>query len=632
MRNFKKFALFWTVLFSVFVFSACGAKKSDNLSVENVFPKEASLVWTLDYSDKEQVENFDALFAQFPDVGLGLQFTQAFNLVSKQEGFSWEEDVAPIFDGEWKVAFSATFPEGFGSEDNLEESGPEDMNIYFAGKFEDGDTVRDFISKMIDKKIDSWAGVEHEKKDGVDYWIKDGADFYLVGYGDLFFITLSRKNADDALARLEDGDGFNENQKYLLKTNSLARKNFGYLFVSEKVFVDIYGDIVEELSGDRSLSDSVKGIGDFFTFWTAEKGGLRLVSSVDLYDEAVIKNLVPDPDYKLSLINQINGDGVFLYSESSGIGRTLNNFVEGFEVGLNKSFEESVESSSSDGIDFSVDPKSLQTDLLSPAGEPVSNVSPDDYMESTLRAYIESIVAQIKEFFVKINVLLKSPVAFVMSDTGGYLPTVSLYFQVKEGDKENAKKLVSELDAYVDEIIKAMDEKITAVDDGGKAGLIKKDIEVVNGGGLHKLYFDFEALADADKAAFKELFGSLDGLKLEVYYGLTGDNVFVVALYPDFPVNFGKNVLAENKDYLAALEKLNGVYGFDVFYFRMKPLVDFIDRLVDLLAWVGELPEFEKSFYDSSGRPFLTTIRYFIGSKVFKNNNLSQTMFVGIGK
>lgn len=642
MKNLNKAGLLITFLFCVLVFSACGAKKSTDVSVEDVFPKDTSMVLALDYSSQDQAKEFDALLAKFPDVGLGKLFLQGFNMAATKDGFSWENDIAPMFEGEWKAAFSMIIPENVKLSEDFKSLDPQDLNIYFAGKFENSDAVRDFIERMIGEKIDTWAGVKHEEKDGVDYWTKDGASFYLVGYGDLFFITVSQKNVDEAISRIENGGGFNENQEYLLKTNSLAKNNLGYIYVNGKTFTDYYGEKFSKVFSGTPLNDQLKSMGDVFLFWTAEKDGIRLVSSTDLNSDAKIEDFITDPNYKLSLINKVNGEGVFLYAENSGFGKNLEYFIDGFEAGFNQSLEETVESSSGENVDFSIDPKSLQTAILSEVSEPLGSqpfgvVDEPEVVNaiessSSMRAVVNGIVAKIKEFLVKIDVLLKSPVAFVMSDAGGYIPTASLYFQLTENDKEKAKELLISLDTYVDEIIEAMNQDLASLDSVENSGLIKKEIEAVDGGGLHKLYFDWNALPDVDKADFEKAFGTLDSLKLEVYYGLTGDNVFVIAFYPDFPKSFGKNVLAENKDYLAAVKKLRETYGSNVSYFRMKPLLDIIDRFVVLAGERGELSELEMSLYETKFKAFLSPLNFFISSAVFENNSVNETMFVGIGE
>ncbi|MEK7085565.1 MAG: hypothetical protein AAB953_00940, partial [Patescibacteria group bacterium] len=427
--------------------------------------------------------------------------------------------------------------------------------------------------------------------DGIDYWRNEKENFYAAFYGDLFFMTTSKERRDAAIKRIESGEGFNKNEKFALKANNLASKNLGYVFVDAKFFSDFYGKLFEAI--DKSLVEQIAGMGDVFAFWSAEADGFRIASSTAFDQESeVAKKMLPDEDYKVGLIDKINGDGVFLYFENAGSGGQADYLIKMLESDIAKGYA---------GDDSKVD-------------------------------YSGGMFKKFTSFLQKIKVLLDSPVAFVMSDSGAMLPTISLYFQLEEKNTGEAKNLITDLDEYVDKLIVEADKMEKEA--GGNPGVLKKSIEVTGGGGLRKLYVDWTAFSESEKSLFS---GQVPGFdftttKVELYYGLTGDNVFVLAFHPDFPDFYGKNPLSQNKDYQEAIAKLGDIYGFSVSYIRIDVALKFAERLLNFYVAGGLAPEEMMTSYDLYGRRFVGTIKYMVGSSIFKDGVVDQSFFARIEK
>ncbi len=211
--------------------------------------------------------------------------------------------------------------------------------------------------------------------------------------------------------------------------------------------------------------------------------------------------------------------------------------------------------------------------------------------------------------------ILQSQFAFAVGDSGEKYPTISLYLDVNEKYAGAAKKMIGALDAYVDAVIKEFEGMINV------KGAVRKDINVVKGGGLNKLYIDFSAVPDELLANFNLIPGlDLKKMKIEIYYGLTGDNVLTVALYPEFNKVYGENIIGNDKDVLSSFEK-NEKNSFDVVFFSPEKLINFVDTNYYKVAKdYGILTsEYEKNY--ALLKQTMQVLKYFVYSSSMPAND-----------
>lgn len=601
MNIFRKFGAVAFFLIAIFAFAACKADISENISIETVFPENSSGVFVLDHSDGDQIEKLEDLKSQFPEIDAWEKVIGFVDEEFSDKDISYEKDLKPIFEDEWQFGFSVTVPENFGE---VEEGEPAvDLGLLFAGKFSEADEVQELMETLMKRKVYIY------KEDGdFQYWTKEDDKFYMARYGELIFVTNTEENRAAAVARITAGSG-----GFVPDKTKIAEAGLGYMFVSGKVLFEAYdkffGELYSYVGVDEELKNQFSALGDIYGTFAADKDGISIDSSVDVDEEAGdISGIVRNTDYRINFPEKVNGKGVFFYSEQSSLALYLKSFVNSFMSGFN---------AAKDPLIFAEGEGAIET------------VSRDYYAE--FLASLEGLTGASGE---ELEGLFEAPVAVALSDSGGFIPTFSFYFQFDPEQAEIAKKLTQALDIYMDKVIAEFDALM--VDAGVATGALKKDLELVNGGGLHRLYLDWNALPEETLAQANLIPGlNLTEQKIEVYYGVTGDDVFVLSLYPDFPESYGVDVLAYDANFKEAFEKVDGQHSaYQLDYFATAPLFDIADRYLEALKASGFLPLSGEDLanYELYGKQLVGTFRYFVDSARYENGVLGSKGYVRIKK
>ncbi|MDA1060602.1 MAG: hypothetical protein O3B47_02310 [bacterium] len=588
MNNSGKFVL--PLLVISLGLSACSSGPSvlKDIELENVLPEDSAMVFVIDYSNEEQMDLFKDIKDRFPETEFSKMISDFTDSELGSDDINYEKDIQPIFDGSWKFGLSTSFPEDF-NFDNPDEIDESEIEFVIAMDFEEADAFENFINVV----GESSGNLDFTEDGEIKYWTNEDDEVYLVRYGDIFFLTNQLEYREAALSRIEDGNGFDSTKVFESETEN----NLGYMYVDGAMF----GDLLVDLYSSMGMENMVKyfaGLGDVSMVWFADEDGIMISSSSIISGEDLLSINGIDPSYELTLVDDVNGEGLISYSEQGLLGPSLKAFVDGFAAGYNAVNDDLTNIN----------------DLIGQGG---------DYYEGIL----EEIAALGEVTTEEVEAVLNSPFAFAMSDVGALYPTFSLYLKVDEENAENAKKMVSALNEYVDTILLEFDALMLSI--GENEGILKKDIEVVNGGGLHKIYLDWDA--SSNLSLNLGLTGMTpDEANVELYYGLTGNNVFVVALYPDFASDFGKNVVSETENYKEGVEKLGDSFGHNVSYFSPGPLVDIASRYLDIAVQFAPNPEEIKANFDLYGRQFVGAFKYFVSSGIYNESGVRSDAYIRI--
>jgi|GEM_PF-3194486 len=366
---------------------------------------------------------------------------------------------------------------------------------------------------------------------------KASGKFLYGNDGDIFVIAFTQGEVDAALKALKEGNGFNTNENFKNAAKD-SKSNLGYVYVE-------MGDVVKNFLATASAKGSdTKSLEEV----KAQIGVIKnvyfdLVAKEDGFEFGGLGNLVSDKDLvaksmpyfgkKLSLFDKVPLENPIMYMEMPSIGRYIGSFVAGFRGGV------------SAGV--------------------VSDVQKDyDDFLALVSGFGGISVDEAKGIF-------ESPFSFGLGDGGEKYPTISLYFDVDPKYSDAAKKFVGALDAYSGAIIKEF-EGILGVKD-----VLKKSAIVVKGGGMYKLYVDFNNVPPELLANFNLIPGlDVKKMKLELYYGLTGDNVLTFALYPEFDKAYGEKTVGKDKVVSEATFSV-GKSAFFAFFLSPEKLINFID-------------------------------------------------------
>lgn len=573
----------FATLSGLVLFAACGSGK--DINVESVLPEDSGMVFVLDYSAGDQIDKFKNLLDKFPETDIFDKILEEYKNTQKEDEPSYEKDIKPILDSEWKVVVGLNFNKEVASSEDFSNLQPGDVGVFVAGEFAEADKVEELTNTYGD-------GLKYKEDDNVKYWTDEASDVYLARYEDVFFITNTESGRIAALDRLESGE-----IEFKSQMENLPESNMGYLFLDFGRLGPLFKELYTSM-GYGSIVNYFDAMGNVYVTWLAENDGIKIVSNAKISDAGAF---VTDPDYKVSLIENIPADGVFFYTEQSGLGPSFEAFISGFLAGYNGALR----------------------------GESGVNL---DEGEKLYQGFLADSAAAAGISVAEIEGLLNSPFAFAMSDIGAYYPTAALYIKLGEDSVESAKKLNAVLDSYIDDMIVELDALLTS--QGSEvSGLLKRDIELVGGGGLHKVYVDWKALSPELLAQVSAVPGfDITKTPIELYYGVTGDNMLVIAFYPDFAAAYDNEPLAEDEVYSEAVDKLGENYGYAVSYFRTQPLIDLFTRYFDIAKNTGFVSEIDEKDYDLYVNQLIATFKYLISSAKLDGENLRSNAFVGIEK
>lgn len=590
--------MFAGVVVSTLTLVSCGFGKSGERSVESAFSKNSMLVMTIDFSDNTQVKNFNSLVDQFPTTGFMGFIPKAFDAQVKADGFTWKEDVQPILDGEWKIGVGMSLP----SKEAIKKNA--DPKLIFAAKFSETAKVKDLLEKLMAKKNGIFAYVKYEKKDGVEYWINASSKFYLALDKGVFVTAPNEAAMREGVKTLDENDGLDKSENFKSHSKKMGG-GFMTSYFNTKSILDS-ADPEDEIG--KGLVEMFETMTDSYSGIFAEVDGFRAMGSVSVNEKSSgFKKFLLDPNYKLSLIDKVNGKGLFFYVEG---GSLKNGFVSYLLEAGNAAENPTAENTTGN---------SLQTSVFGALGAD----APSSIID--VSATSNPPYGKILEFLKKIDVLLSSPFAISISDKENYLPAMAFYFQLKADDVAKGKQLITDFDSYADEVITLLNKDF-----------VKKDVIVVNGAALHKVYVDWKAVPQEMINEWSTASGvNVTTVKNEFYYGLMSDNVFVIAWYPDFPTTYGQDVLSQNADYKEAFNKLGDGYGMSVSYFNTKSLITFIDKFLVAFTTLSADDPVKRDLalgYMKLAEKFIGTVKYSISSSIYKDGQMNAKSFMRIQK
>lgn len=588
MSMFKKLFFVCGLALLVLSFSAC--RFSKDVALEAVFPKDASMVMVVDASNDEQLDNAKKLVDTFPDTGVWALFKMGLIQGMNSEGVSYEEDFKPIFEGDWRFGFSVTFPEELKNAksmddlNSLDDIGPDEFGLFLAFETDAPEVIENLLQKKVDEEK-----LKFEKVDGAKYWSDSSDDGVFVKYDDVFFLTVTRAMAQEAIGRLENGGGF--------EAEKITTDNLGYLYFDLDSIKNLVSTIYDNYGLDY-VSSYMDVLGENWISLSAEKSGFRVkVNSQIIGGEEALKAIGMDVSRKIGLMDKVGADGIFLYAEDYSLANALKPIIQAISLDVN-----------------------LLSDLAAEA-QPAKDYYSD---------FLSNLAALASTDVDTLTNVLDSPFAIVASDVGGVLPGVAVYVNLDESKSEQAKTLVLALNAYLDAVVLEFEQML--IEQELPTEVIKKDLVTVGGAVLHKLSLDLAAYPEGHFDLLSDYAGfDLTAVPLELYYGVTGDNVFVIALYPGFEKIYGKNLLSADADFNQAL-KMIAVDSQKLMYFNPARAVNSIMHFVKIAA--AENPEDADVLaqYEKSAKSFVETIKFIVSGDSFKDGYLFSDGFVKIEK
>lgn len=319
------------------------------------------------------------------------------------------------------------------------------------------------------------------------------------------------------------------------------------------------------VSGLGRYSDFVD---DGVMYFIAESDGIRIESKMEFSgDESDLEKLIGYVDYDFGLADKIGGDGVFFYSEHANLLIYIDMFTELLPDGM--------------GLEL-------------PA----------------------AFVGMTKD---KFRELLDSPFALIVSATDRNIPAVGIYIDMSDEKTEIARDAVEFLDAYLEEVVSEFDLIMGIAGEELGDDVLKMEKVEMEGEFLSKVVF-----------AAGDFWGErFEGLSdLELYYGVTFDDVLVIALHPNFEESYGKNTISENEIFEKISERVP-VTGEAAFYFDFDLFSEVMEKI---LEFEGEAVDgdFTGDIFELMVKPFLMPLKFAVGSSYYRDGYLWLEVFVAM--
>lgn len=587
---FAALILFGLILIGIWGLGRFGA--SIDADLEAVFPKDASVVMIFDYSDSGQRAAFKNLLKKFPETGGWAKIVEMLDSDLEERNISYEKDIRPVLKKKWEIGIGMSVPENLGPLNSPE--------VYFVGKFDKSAAAKKLFEKILAAKFGKDIEDIRYKKDGeFEYWTTGGTgskhSFYAAKYRDIIFVTTGITYLKEAVERIKNNNGFKPREDESLMYTYLNLSNWSAVF--EALF---------RKSGLESVVDSAENIGAEYSTIIADEGGLKFYGEAEIDLSEGMEDGLANYNYEVGLYKKIGGDNVMLYSEQSKLGVYGAIIVQSFMMGFN-----SASMQASQGGD-------IPQELFIPN-------------------YYENFVAQVAGIsglsVENVEVLLEQPFAFAVSNDEDILPSVVIAVDVGEENEDNAKKLIAGVDDFVSEIITDYDAVVMNIT-GGEVGVgaFKRENIVIGGGSFYKVWFDKSVLSE-DALVNMNWFGILiENIDFEIYYGVTGDNLIILALYPGFEDVYGKSSLSENEDFMAASAQISGVRGHRLEYMNLEEFAVFFHKFLEEISYKNLLAVPFRARYEQYVEPILKTCRYLISSERLEGEKVIAEGYWKIGE
>ncbi len=577
MKTKKLSTYFGVFAASMMVFSACGAQDSsnDDLSVESFMPTDMAVMIKVDYSDDSQKDGLETILSNFPETGAKAMMIAAYD-GGAPEDLKYETAIQPIVSADWTLGIGMKFDEGY-SINSLETGDLDGFEGVFVMEFEEADKVEELIMKL-NEEMPSDDLMEKEE-DGVKYWISENDQMYLARMESFYVVSVTEENLNSAIARAKNGEGFVMSED--LVSHDAVNENALYsMYMNMPVFSESFAPFYDELGLD--IEELAGEMGDAFISVSAEDDGFRFAAvseygggnqSYDLYADG----------YEFFMADKVPGQNIVIFGEEANLGIGLEQTLLGL--------------SSISTVDptFPVIPS---YDELLAQFSGISGVSEED-----------------------LDAILSSPVSVVM-DVQGVFPTFSFYVDLEDGETTAAEELMVGLDEMIGQMLVEVNQNLE-VDFGPQA------VKFENmGDGVRRVYFD--GIPEEFFTELEDVFPEISTLKLEAYYGVNEDNLMFISFYPDFLNVYGEYTVSDDAMYQDAVDSL-GDYDAASVYFAVTPLMEIVDKAVNIAKGMGEVSEADYAAY-SQAVAFVEPFKYFVGSLKVEDGMIIQENFLKIGE
>ncbi|MFA5829942.1 MAG: DUF3352 domain-containing protein [Candidatus Gracilibacteria bacterium] len=528
-------------------------KTTQGIPLEMLLSKDSGLVIKVGTNDATQLNNLGLIFRNLPfmnEVPGGTTSTGGASIIQNVQdqfykgldqalsayGVTYAADLKPILGD--KVHFMV----GMRSFPQPSSGGQGVMDMELVMPILDVEKVDQVARKLANNN-----GALQDNYRGVTFFQKGGTKIFITRLGDALVVTNSLEGLKSTIDRYQDVSASLLDNEFYQKSLAQMPANVGFMFVDPKgVSPAMYGG--SQVGGQAATQASTSYLdeekyfqalqGMYYAF-SAEPNGLRILGR-EFGDAQVLKNnkinFLTLPHSDPYLYKKIPVDKALMYVENSDLKSLLNIELAVFEkmykvADLKGKIQQFF---ASKGLDF-------EKDVLS--------------------------------FLDKGN-------SFVWRDSGNFMPNLAFYVDASS-NPAGAQKTVDALHIFLQEVITQLGQKYKNI----VQGFVFEDGILADGSKVHVLRFKSEGLESKSSSPLTQL---LLNTPLELWYGVSKDNLAFVAFYPHFDQDFEVNAktLANDADFKDTQTAM-GKSLSNFVYFSPKVVAQYISHFGDIGAIMG---------------------------------------------
>ncbi len=596
---------------------------NEDAELEMAFPASTKFVAGIDLTSEDQRNQLDEIMLRFPETGLWKELVTQLSAEFEDEGLG-EEFWSTVFGGNSKVIAGVDFPDDFDllADPDAGEDEDDQVSIFVAGEFDNADDVEVLIDVLLDKSYEEQGkDVMRETEGELRYWTVEADDFYLVRYGDIFVLTNTDDLRDQALEQMSKETGLYANDDFTATFKDLPAENLGYLYFDLNGFFSLFEgeereqmlEAMEVYGNDPEMLSAMGAVGLVIS---VDEGGFVMNSATELaLDPEELEMIIPGHDRELSLIEKVNSDGVMIYMEDQDLATHFEILISSYAVLIDSSIDAYESSLAGLGHGFP---------------DPSLEFSEGEKHDTYLRV-MNQIGATTGLSVEELEKLFSNPYAFSVSEKDELYPAIAFYVDLDEETVELGKSFASGLDSFVEETMGQL-SLLLPVDAEGQ-DVLKRERVVVEGGVLYKLYVDWNTFSEETISSLAVVPGfDLREQKVVLYYGVTGNDMLAFALYPDFDEEFGEEVLSDLENYRQGVNALGDKYGYNVTFLQTEPILNFVEKYLDLLNSAGLLTSQDLQDFELYGKQFVGAFKYMIASKSYSDGMIYSDAYLRVQK
>lgn len=218
--------------------------------------------------------------------------------------------------------------------------------------------------------------------------------------------------------------------------------------------------------------------------------------------------------------------------------------------------------------------------------------------------------------------LFDDPFSFVLTDVGASMPSVSFYFNAETKNFEVFEAVHEYLNRLARDVILQFDLQMRSAEDPSEGLFVFEKMEEK----MSRVHVDTKKIPKEVLAEYSEILDKAEAF--ELYYGFVGEK-YVISFFPRF-IDFLKGQKLEDSEFFEyASSKLKMGSDGRLIYVNFLPILDLMDKYVELADLLGDVSEAEVDDY-LMVRDFLDQFQYLIGESHFENNVSKSELFLGV--